>query len=283
MGTIALWSFFPPSTRCGISETKWLRFARNCWRRRSPAAREQKIQSRRAHRRRGRRRGGRVDEAAAPVDQQIDQLARAADVSAAAAERLAQRAHLHIDFAGEAELIRETASMLADHADSMRLIEEQHGAVAVLHFDDLRQVRPVAVHTENGLGHNDDARLRIVVARPLQMALELAEMVVRVNADDRAAELRAVDQRGVGELVENDDVVLAEQRAERADRRRVAGGKAQRRFRALELREFLLELDVWSERAADQPRGAAADAVLVDRRLRRFAQERLRREPEVVI
>ena len=50
---------------------------------------------------RRRREAGRVDEAARAVRQQVDERARAGDVCAGAAERLAERAHLHVDRGAE--------------------------------------------------------------------------------------------------------------------------------------------------------------------------------------
>jgi len=58
-----------------------------------------------------------------------------------------------------------------------------------------------------------------MLAGPLEMAFEFAEMIVRKDADVRAAQPRAVDEAGVAELVENDDVVLAAERAEGATSR----------------------------------------------------------------
>ena len=48
--------------------------------------------------------------------------------------------------------------------------------------------------------------------RPFEMALQFAEMIVRENPQRRAAQPRAIDQRGMTELVENDDVLLGSER-----------------------------------------------------------------------
>jgi hypothetical protein len=68
--------------------------------------------------------------------------------------------------------------------------------------------------------------------RPFQFVFQIIQVVVGKNADFGADKPRGVHDAGMNEFVENDDVVLAEQRANGADRRRVTGGKSQRGFGA---------------------------------------------------
>jgi hypothetical protein len=59
-----------------------------------------------------------------------------------------------------------------------------------------------------------------------------------------AAQAGGVHNAGVDELIQDDEVVLAEQGADGADGRRVAGGEAEGRFGALERRERLIQFVV---------------------------------------
>jgi hypothetical protein len=74
----------------------------------------------------------------------------------------------------------------------VRFVEHEERAVAVLDFDNLGERRPVAIHREDALGDDKDAGVGVVFARPLEVALELAEVVVREDADaaPRAARRR---------------------------------------------------------------------------------------------
>ena len=53
---------------------------------------------------------------AGAVDQKINQCARAANIAAARAQRLAERAHLDFDPIAHAEFLREAAAIFADEA-----------------------------------------------------------------------------------------------------------------------------------------------------------------------
>ena len=93
----------------------------------------------------------------------------------------------------------------------------------------------------------------MIRARPVKMAFEFAQVVVRKHTERRATESRAVNERSVTELVQNDHVAFAAKRAECADRRCVATGETKRGLRAFEFCKRLLQLRVRRERAADEP------------------------------
>ena len=48
-------------------------------------------------------------------------------------------------------------------------------------------------------------------ARPFQLAFQFPEMVVRKDAQDGAAQFRAIDERGVTKFVEEDDIFAADE------------------------------------------------------------------------
>jgi len=66
----------------------------------------------------------------------------------------------------------------------------------------------------------------------------------------RAGQLRGVHNAGVNQLINDDDVILAEQRGDGAQRRGVAGGKSQRGFGRFESGERFLQFVKRRQRAA---------------------------------
>ena len=75
------------------------------------------------------------------------------------------------------------------------------------------------------------------------------------NAEFRSTEAGGVDNTGVGEFVQDQDVVLAGEGANGAQGGSVAGGEGERGGSALEGGEKLLEFVVGRERTADEAGG----------------------------
>ena len=67
--------------------------------------------------------------------------------------------------------------------------------------------------------------------RPFQDVFQVVQIVVVKDAEFRAAQTRGIHDAGVNQFINNDDVVLAEQRGDGAERGGVAGGKCQRGLR----------------------------------------------------
>ena len=88
---------------------------------------------------------------------------------------------------------------------------------------------------------------------PFEHLLQIIEIVVIEDAEFRPAEPRGVHEAGVNKLVEDDDVVVAEQGADRAGGGGIAGGKTERRFDSLESSERLLQFVMRRERTAKEP------------------------------
>ena len=103
--------------------------------------------------------------------------------------------------------MRETAPVRAEDASGVGLVHQEHRAVAVLEFDDLGEGGTVAVHAEDGLGQDEHAGVGMFAARPLEMVFEAGEGVVRVDAQDRAARPGGVDEAGVAEFIQDEDIV----------------------------------------------------------------------------
>ena len=96
--------------------------------------------------------------------------------------------------------------------------------------------------------------------RPFQFVFQIVQIVVGEDAEFRAGKSGGVHDAGVNQLVEDDDVVLAEQRGDGAEGGGVAGGKSQRGFGVLEGGECFFQFVKRRERAANQPRRARAGA-----------------------
>ena len=156
------------------------------------------------------------------------------------------------------EVLGRAATVLAEDAEAVRVVDHQPRAVAVLALHDPRKIREIPLHREHAV---DDDQLALVVARHAQLLLEVVHVVVAVLVGLAEAEAAAVDDAGVVERVEDRDVGAVEQAGEDAQVDLEAGREGERRLASHELREALLELDVDLERAVEQPRARAAGAV----------------------
>ena len=79
-------------------------------------------------------------------------------VAADAAETFAERTDDDVDLIFDAGRFGETAPVFAEHAERMRFVDEQRGAVARDDFADLDERRGVAEHAVDAF--DDDERIR---------------------------------------------------------------------------------------------------------------------------
>ena len=106
--------------------------------------------------RRRRRRGG-EDVGPAHHPQQLE-VGMAAEAEAAdAAQALGEGADQEVDVVEQAELLAEAQAARPEHAERMRLVDQQPGAVALLDLDDLAQRRAVAAGAVQALDHHQGA------------------------------------------------------------------------------------------------------------------------------
>ena len=103
------------------------------------------------------------------------------------------------------------------------------------------------------------------------------------TARDGLGQPDAVDDRGVVELVADDQVALAGDGRDDAAVGREAGLEGQRRLDVLEGRQPSLELLVQLHRARDGAHGAGPDAQIADGRERRLDEVGMRGQAEVVV
>ena len=193
-------------------------------------------------RRRWNRRGGK-DERARAINQKIGQRPRTANVAAGGAERFAEGSHLDFDAAGQSGRLGDTAAAGAIKPRGVGLIEHEPCAIAFFEIDQRAQWRLVAIHGEDALGNNQDPRRSgasrgrpggLPAVRPGENTFQALQIIVSENAQPGAAQPGGVNDRGVHKAIENDDVVAAEQRANRSQCGGVTAGKAQGGFGSLE-------------------------------------------------
>jgi len=104
---------------------------------------------------------------------------------------------------------------------------------------------------------------------PFKMALQFSHMIVWKDAQERAAEFCAVDQRGVAELVEYNDVIFGNERRDRAERGRISAGETKRGFCRLPLRFPLI-----SREAPEPTPNSFIPAIAASRNRGSFARPR---------
>ena len=99
----------------------------------------------------------------------------------------------------DSNLLGEAASVGAEDAEGVRLIDHQPGGVTVGQVAQLGQGRLVAVHREEGLGHDQGVLIPgPVVAQQLGQVLRVG---MSVDEGARAGEATAIDQARVVEGV----------------------------------------------------------------------------------
>ena len=90
--------------------------------------------------------GGREDQRARPVDEELGELLLAADVGPVGAERLAEGADHQIHLALEPGRGHRAAPAGAEAARRVRLVDHHARVVALSELDDVRERRDVTVH-----------------------------------------------------------------------------------------------------------------------------------------
>ena len=153
------------------------------------------------------------------------------------------------------------ASELTEHAETVRVVDHQSRAVAILQSHELGQLAEVAFHGEHAV---DDDHLADVVRRHGELALEVFHVVVLELDHLGEAETRAVDDAGVIQCIEEDHVLATEEAAQHSEVHLEAGGEGERGLALHERGETILELDVEVERAVQEAGAGAARAVALD-------------------
>src|SRR5258707_3430893 len=140
--------------------------------------------------------------------EKINQIARAADVSAQRANGLGERPHLNVHAPVNVEVVSSAAPVAAEHAGRVRVINHHDGAVFLGQITQRRQRANVAVHGKHAVG--DQQLVARLDGNFLQQFLGVDRVFVAKDLDLGAGETRAVDDAVVVQLVGDDEVCLAQ-------------------------------------------------------------------------
>ena len=178
------------------------------------------------------------------------------------------------------EVVDGAAAVSAEDAAGVGVVDH-HDAVEFLgEGAERRQRAQVAVHAEDAVGDEELALRRGERAQDLTRRVDV---LVREDFDRRPAEAASVDDARVIQLVGDDDVVLAEDRRDRARVRRKAALEDDDRFGLLEVGEPALELHVDAHRSGDRAHRSGSDTEVLDGFERAGTQTGMRRQSEVVV
>ena len=239
---------------------------------------------REARPRRLREQGGgrrRVDVRPRGLQQRLDDGRVRRDERAGHSRRLAERPHHDDALRAESEM-RECAAPLAQHAEAVRVVDDEPPVEFLRERQQFRQRREVAVHAEDGVGCNQPCRGR---ARPEPHA-QRSDVAMRVADELRPRQERPVVETGVIEAIREHRVAAPGERGQDRQIGEVSGRKRER-ARVLagpdERSEFRFERVVRRGMAADEMRGARSDAPARGCVARRSDDDRMVREAEVIV
>ena len=142
-----------------------------------------------------------------------------------------------------AAMLGRAAAALAHEAGGVRVVDHDHGVVAVGQVADRRQLGDRAVHREDAVGGDQPEPGRRGLLQP---GLQVGHVAVAVAQALGLAEPDAVDDRGVVQLVGDHGVLGAQQRLEQAAVGVEARGVEDRVFGAEELARALASSCLWS-------------------------------------
>ena len=132
----------------------------------------------------GRRR--RVDVRTRRLHQRLDDGRMRGDERAGDARRLAERAHDDDALGGKAEM-RERSAPLAQHAEAMRIVDDQPRVELLGQREQRRQRREVAVHAEHRIGRDQLARRAVDAASRARSAATSPCAIADESARDSSA------------------------------------------------------------------------------------------------
>ena len=177
----------------------------------------------------------------------------------------------------------QAAAVRSQHTRGMRLVDIEMRAEFIRQCDQVAERRAVAIHAEDGLG-DDQAPARLAPIA-LQQRTQMIEIVVAKPLLPQPRRGDAMMQAGVVQAVGIDQRLAQQFRHGRQD-----GGiglepgiEHQRRLRALEGGELLLDRDIGIQRPGDEARRAGPRAIPLSPLARPRDQLRMAAEAEIVV
>jgi hypothetical protein len=171
--------------------------------------------------------------------------------------------------------------MLAQHAERVRLIDRQIGAVPRLDLGELGERRLIAEHTVDAL--DDDQLALALIGQSSQATVEILGVVVAEAHHSCAAEAAAVVNARVGVGIRQDDVPRTRKPREHAQVSLVARREHECAAAAHEVGDLTLERAVDTIGAIGNARAGGAGAVVPDRSDRLLDAVPIEGEAEVVV
>ena len=170
---------------------------------------------------------------------------------------------------------------MANDAETMGIVGKEPGVMALRQSRQLLERSEIAVHGKHAVG--GDQRMGVTAAVLRQKRLGIGYVAVAIALHSRATELGAGMDAGVGQLIDQDQIVAAGQRRDDADIGEIAGAENACGFGSFQPRQPALQLFVERVIAGDEARGAGADAVVLRRLDRRFDDRGMAAKIEVIV
>ena len=191
----------------------------------------------------GRRHPHRKHEAGCNELQIIDELLAPGNVAAAGHQALAERPHPNVDLLRlDTEPVCRAKAPRPQHAQRMRFVDHQPGAMAPRNADKGRQIRDIAIHAVMPLDNEE----RAPIARTRFAEQPIRGFVVEMWKwhATRPGEHRPLNNAVVDQRVVDDHVIAAEQMADNGDIGRMPADKDDAVVSAVNLGQRLFELSV---------------------------------------
>ena len=140
---------------------------------------------------------------------------RSANVTASGAESLAERAHLNLDSIGHVAFLSEPATAWPEDAGGVGFVHHEPRAVFFLERHDFAERGNVAIHGEHAFGDDERATAGFVgraglLGGPARMSSRSLRSLWAKTRSLAPGKPGGVNDAGVDELVEDEDVVLAD-------------------------------------------------------------------------
>ncbi len=178
-------------------------------------------------------------------------------------------------------MLRGSRARGPQHADRMRVVQDEHGAELLRELEEVGHVGDVALHAEDAI--HDDHHPRLGRATRFQEPTEPGQLSVVEPEGLPEREPRAVHDARMVQLVQEDAVVPPAQGRDDAQVRLIAGAEDESRLHPRELREPALQLLVEVQIAVQEAAARVGRAVLPEGRLGRLDDLRVVREAQVVV
>ena len=211
----------------------------------------------------------------------LDGFAGGGDEAAGGSEGLGETAADDVDFVVEAEVIDGAATLAAEDAEAVGVVEDGEAAVFFGDFGELWEAGDVAFHGVDAL--NDEHLGGIAAGGGGGDFAEVVGAVVRETLHRGAGELDAFPETGVDVLVGENDVTLLGEGGDAGETGEVAGGVDVAGFAAEEGGEFFLELEVEGAGTVGDAGAGGGGAPFEEGSAAGFDDLGVEREPEVIV